>query len=78
MKVPIRLLVFALVTLGLIAGTAGAQAEPDQRRKMAPLFQSPNARVNSGLGSGGLCVPGLLRRYFGHVWGQRSPDLQHL
>ena len=49
MKVPIRLLVFALVALGLIAGTAGAQAEPDQHRKMTPLFQSPNSRINSDL-----------------------------
>jgi LVIVD repeat len=49
MKVPIRLLIFTLVAVGLIAGTAGAQAEADQFRKMTPLFQSPNSRVNSDL-----------------------------
>jgi hypothetical protein len=49
MKVPIRLFIFALVALGLIAGTAGAQAEADQHLKMTPLFQSPNSRINSDL-----------------------------
>jgi hypothetical protein len=44
MRVASRLLVAVLVTLGLLTGTAAAQ---DQFRKMDPLFQSPNSRINS-------------------------------
>jgi hypothetical protein len=41
--------IFAILSLLGSSLPAGAQAEPDQHRKMTPLFQSPNARVNSDL-----------------------------
>jgi hypothetical protein len=49
MRFPLRLLAFVLVAAGLIAGTAGASHNADQHRKMDPLFQSPNSRINSDL-----------------------------
>lgn len=47
MRFPSRLLAFVLVAAGLIAGTAGASHNADQHWKMDPLFQSPNAVINS-------------------------------
>ena len=46
-----RILIPILAILSLLGSSlpAGAQAEPDQQRKMTPLFQSPNARINSDL-----------------------------
>jgi hypothetical protein len=51
MRFSLRLLVLALVALGLLAGTAGAQPDPDPnpRKKMDRLFTSPNMATNSDL-----------------------------
>jgi hypothetical protein len=46
MRTVFRFGVAVIVTLGLLTGTAAAQ---DQSRKMDPLFQSPNSRINSDL-----------------------------
>jgi hypothetical protein len=46
LRTAFRLGVAVIVTLGLLTGTAAAQ---DQSRKMVPLFQSPNSRINSDL-----------------------------
>jgi hypothetical protein len=46
-----RILIPILAILSLLGSSlpADAQAEPDQQRKMTPLFQSPNSRTNSDL-----------------------------
>jgi hypothetical protein len=44
MRFAFRLLVAVVVTLGLLTGTAAAQ---DQFRKMEPLAQFPNSKINS-------------------------------
>ena len=44
MKLPIRLLVLALIALGLIAGTAGA-TNPDARQRMNLLYNNPNQAI---------------------------------
>jgi hypothetical protein len=50
MKGFFRLFLFALVALGLIAGTAGARPDPgDPHKKMDRLFTSPNGKTNSDL-----------------------------
>jgi hypothetical protein len=51
MRFSLRLLVLALVALGLLAGTAGAKPDPDPnpRKKMDRLFTSPNMATNSDL-----------------------------
>jgi hypothetical protein len=46
MKLLLRLLAVAVITLGLLAGTASAQ---NQHKKMQPVFQSPNGKINSDL-----------------------------
>jgi LVIVD repeat len=48
MRFAFRLVVAVVVTLGLLTGTAAAQ-DQDQSRRMQPLFQSPNSRINSDL-----------------------------
>jgi hypothetical protein len=49
MRSSLRLVVLTLVALGLLAGTAGAQPDPDPnpRKKMDKLFTSPNMATNS-------------------------------
>jgi hypothetical protein len=47
MRLSLRLLTFVLVALGLVAGTAGAQATSDASKKMAEIFTSPNMATNS-------------------------------
>jgi hypothetical protein len=49
MRFSFRLLVFVLVTLGLLAGIAGAQPVADQAKKMDEIFTSPNLATNSDL-----------------------------
>jgi hypothetical protein len=49
MRVALRLLVAVVVTLGLLTGTASATHNADAHKKMDPLFQSPNGRINSDL-----------------------------
>ena len=53
MRFIVRLAVFILVALGLIAGAAGAQANGDASKKMTRLFTSPNQATNSDLASWG-------------------------
>ena len=47
MRLSLRLLTFVLVALGLVAGTAGAQATSDASKRMAEIFTSPNMATNS-------------------------------
>jgi hypothetical protein len=47
MKFAFRLLVAGVLTLALLPGTAGATHVPDQSRKMAEIFTSPNQAINS-------------------------------
>jgi hypothetical protein len=49
MRFSFRLLVFALVALGLLAGTAGARPDGDARQRMDLLYTNPNNAVNSDL-----------------------------
>jgi hypothetical protein len=49
MRTTFRLLAFALVAVGLLAGTAGATHAPDQSFKMKEIFTSPNQATNSDL-----------------------------
>jgi hypothetical protein len=49
MRSSFRLLVFALVALGLLAGTAGARPDPDVRQRMNLLYTNPNNATNSDL-----------------------------
>jgi hypothetical protein len=49
MRFAFRLLAAVVVTLGLLAGTAGATHNADKHRKMDLLFTSPNAKINSDL-----------------------------
>jgi hypothetical protein len=49
MKFSVRLAVFILVALGLVAGIAGAQTPGDASNKMTRLFTSPNLATNSDL-----------------------------
>jgi hypothetical protein len=50
MRSTFRLLVLALVTFGLVAGTAGARPDSgDPSKKMERLFTSPNMATNSDL-----------------------------
>jgi hypothetical protein len=49
MRFALRLLVAVVVTLGLLTGTASATHNADAHKKMDPLFQSPNGRINSDL-----------------------------
>jgi hypothetical protein len=49
MRLTFRLLAFALVALGLLAGTAGATHNADQHKKMDEIFTSPNQATNSDL-----------------------------
>ena len=46
----LRLVIFALVALGLIVGTAGAKPQPrDERQRMDLLYTNPNNATNSDL-----------------------------
>jgi hypothetical protein len=45
----LRLLVFILVALGLLAGTAGAKPDRDARQRMDLLYTNPNNATNSDL-----------------------------
>jgi hypothetical protein len=47
MRSTFRLIAFALVAAGLLAGTAGATHVPDQSLKMSEVFTSPNEAINS-------------------------------
>jgi hypothetical protein len=47
MRHTFRLFALLLVTLGLLAGIAGAQPVADQSKKMAEIFTSPNMATNS-------------------------------
>ena len=49
MRFSFRLFVFALVALGLVAGTAGARPDPDVRQRMDLLYTNPNNATNSDL-----------------------------
>jgi len=49
MRIALRLLVAAVVTVGLVPGTAAATHVPDQSFKMDELFTSPNQATNSDL-----------------------------
>jgi hypothetical protein len=49
MKLPFGLLLAGLLTLALLPATAAATHVPDQSRKMAEVFTSPNQATNSDL-----------------------------
>jgi hypothetical protein len=49
MKLMLRLVVAVVLALPLLPGTAGATHVPDQSRKMAEIFTSPNQATNSDL-----------------------------
>jgi hypothetical protein len=49
MRTALRLLTAAIVTVGLLPGTAFATHVPDQSSKMTELFTSPNQATNSDL-----------------------------
>ena len=49
MRLPVRLLVLALIALGLLAGTVGAAPNPDARQRMNLLYTNPNNAINSDL-----------------------------
>jgi hypothetical protein len=49
MRSAFRLLVLAVVALGLVPATAGATHNADRHSKMDLLFTSPNSRINSDL-----------------------------
>ena len=49
MKLAFRLVVAVVLALPLLPATAGATHVPDQSRKMAEVFTSPNQATNSDL-----------------------------
>ena len=49
MRVRLRFIVFVLVALGLLAGTAGARPDRDARQRMDLLYTNPNNATNSDL-----------------------------
>jgi hypothetical protein len=49
MRIALRLLVTAVVTVGLLPGTAAATHVPDQSFKASEIFTSPNQATNSDL-----------------------------
>ena len=49
MRHQLRFIVFVLVALGLLAGTAGARPDRDARQRMDLLYTNPNNATNSDL-----------------------------
>ncbi len=49
MKSSFRLLVLAVIAVGLLAGTVGAAPNPDARQRMNLLYTNPNNATNSDL-----------------------------
>ena len=49
MRHRLRFIVFVLVALGLLAGTAGAKPDRDARQRMDLLYTNPNNATNSDL-----------------------------
>ena len=49
MRLPVRLVILALVAVGLLAGTVGAAPNPDARQRMNLLYTNPNNATNSDL-----------------------------
>jgi hypothetical protein len=49
MRISFRLLLAAMLALGVLAGAAGATHNEDQHRNMRVLFQDPNTFINSDL-----------------------------
>lgn len=63
MRLAFRSLAAAVVTLGLLTGTAGATHNADRHRNVDVLFTSPNSRINSDLAFwGNYAFSGYYRR----------------